>query len=186
MTFDPDAGLREQLLSGDSAAISQWSQTAGTRLKALARRVLGDAIEAEDVTQEVLLRAWKALPDWKPSAAKLDTWMHRVMVNLCIDRLRARRPQVDADGLELRDDAATPEEAFAQKDRANTVATALNSLPERQRIALSLCYYQDLPQTEAASAMDLTLDAYESLLRRARNALKTKMETERGRYDLRS
>lgn len=144
-----------------------------TRLCALGWRMLGDASEAEDVAQEVFLRVWKQAPRWREGEAQLSTWMHRVAINLCTDRLRRRRerPQEDA-GLEEMDGAPSAATGVLQRQRARAVEAALAALPERQRVAIVLCHYQELTNIEAAEALEVSVEALESLLARGRRALK--------------
>src|SRR5277367_5474693 len=88
---DPDQPLVLGVARGDPAAARALLARKLPRLLALARRMLADPIEAEDVAQEVMLRVWRQAPRWRPGAARFDTWMHRVALNLCYDRLRRRR-----------------------------------------------------------------------------------------------
>ena len=75
---------------GDQRAIRALIGRKAARVLALAGRMLGDATEAEDVAQETFLRIWRIAPDWRPGEARFDTWLHRVALNLCYDRLRRR------------------------------------------------------------------------------------------------
>ena len=77
---------------GDPAAIRSLVDLKLPRVLSLARRMLGDAQEAEDVAQETFVKAWKFAPRWRPGQARFDTWLHRVALNLCYDRLRRRVP----------------------------------------------------------------------------------------------
>ncbi|PZO50081.1 MAG: RNA polymerase sigma-70 factor, partial [Alphaproteobacteria bacterium] len=95
--IDPDAELVRNAGAGDAQAASALVRRHLPRMVALGRRMLNDAAEAEDVAQEVFLRVWREAPRWKPGAAKFETWMHRVALNLCYDRLRRRREKSDPD-----------------------------------------------------------------------------------------
>ena len=138
----------------------------------LARRMLNDAMEAEDVTQELFLRAWKQAPSWQPGAARFDTWLHRVAVNLCYDRLRRRRETAMAEPPEQVDLGPAPDRGLQARDTGRRVETALAALPERQREAVVLCHYQELSNIEAAALMGVSIEALESLLSRARRGLR--------------
>lgn len=139
---------------------------------ALARRMLGDAGEAEDVAQEVFVRAWKQAPRWAPGAGKFDTWMHRVALNLCYDRLRRRREHPMAEPPERPDPSASAEQGLADQDLSRRVEAAVAALPERQREAVVLCHYQELTNIEAAELMGVSVEALESLLSRGRRGLR--------------
>ena len=140
----------------------------------LATRMLNDAAEAEDVVQETFLRAWKALPKWEPRA-KFSTWLHRVALNLCYDRLRKRRELTMEHLPERTDPALTPAEQVDQAQRVRAVEQAISGLPERQAAALTLCALQGHSQIEAAEIMDTSVEALESLLARARRTLRTSL-----------
>ncbi len=145
------------------------------RLHAAASRLLNDRSEAEDVCQEVFLQAWKQAEKWRPGQARFGTWLHQVMLNACRDRLRRQRPQSELDPDTLTDRAHGPEQAFGEIEREQALQKALADLPERQREAVVLCHYGDLPQAEVAASLGLSVEALESLLARARRQLRLRL-----------
>lgn len=170
---DPDQELVARVARGDPAAIQALVSVKLPRMMALADRLLGDPVEAEDVAQETLLRAWKQAPRWTPGKAKFDTWLHRVAMNLCYDRLRKRR-EIATDAVpEQVDDGAAPDRGLMARDVGLRVDAALQALPERQRAAVVLCHYQELGNIEAAGLMGVSVEALESLLSRGRRALRS-------------
>ena len=172
VSTDPDEQLLERIGRGDAAAVSVLVSRKLPKLLSLARRMLGDANEAEDVAQETLLRTWKQAAVWVPGKARIDTWMHRVALNLCYDRLRRRRNSVSTDDVEIADGAISAPARIEARQTAAQVQAAINGLPERQREAIVLTYYQELPNQEAAGVMGVSVEALESLLARARRTLR--------------
>jgi RNA polymerase sigma factor (sigma-70 family) len=171
--IDPDAELVRNIGAGDGRAAEALVRRHLPRMVALARRMLGDASEAEDVAQVVFLRVWREAPRWKPGAAKIETWMHRVALNLCYDRLRRRRESADPDvGINVADNAPMPSEVWLARQRTARVDAALAELPERQRAAIVLVHYQELTNIAAAEMLEVSVEALESLLARGRRALK--------------
>jgi RNA polymerase sigma-70 factor (ECF subfamily) len=174
-TTDPDEDLVMRVGRGDQAAVQALVARKLPRMLALARRMLNDAGEAEDVAQEVFLRVWRQAPTWKPGVARFDTWMHRVALNLCYDRLRRRREDVVAEVPERPDPDAAPDRNLEVAQLGVLVAAALSRLPERQREAIVLCHYQELSNIEAARLMEVSVEALESLLSRGRRALRSSL-----------
>lgn len=160
------------MAAGDPAAARALVARKLPRLLSLAGRMLGDATAAEDVAQEAFLRIWKQAPRWRPGAARFDTWLHRVALNLCYDRLRRRREVSYAEPPEQTDDGPGPERGLEAADTGRQVAAALRKLPDRQREAIVLCHYQELGNIEAASLMGISVEALESLLGRGRRTLR--------------
>ncbi|MBC7769030.1 MAG: RNA polymerase sigma factor [Phycisphaerales bacterium] len=182
---DPDADLVRRVGAGDSGAAETLVRKHLTRIHALAQRMLGDRAEAEDVAQEVFFRAWREAPKWVPGRAKFETWMHRVALNLCYDRLRRRRETTDPDaGIAMPDPAPGADEMWHAQQRSQRVQSALAALPERQRAAIALCHFEEMSQADAAASLNLSVDALESLLARGRRTLRASLadmkETGRG------
>jgi RNA polymerase sigma factor (sigma-70 family) len=169
---DPDEDLVRRVGQGDPAAIQSMVARKLPRMLALARRMLGDPVEAEDVAQEALLRAWRQAPRWAPGKARFDTWLHRVALNLCYDRLRRRREIATDAPPDRPDEGAAPDRGLLAADVGRRVDAALARLPDRQREAIVLCHYQELTNIEAAALMEVSVEALESLLSRGRRALR--------------
>jgi RNA polymerase sigma-70 factor (ECF subfamily) len=169
---DPDEDLVRRVGQGDPAAIQAMVARKLPRMLALAQRMLGDAAEAEDVAQEAMLRAWKQAPRWQPGKAKFDTWLHRVGLNLCYDRLRRRRETPTAAPPDRPDEGPAPDHGLLSAELGLRVDAALRRLPERQRESIVLCHYQELSNIEAADLMKISVEALESLLSRGRRALR--------------
>jgi RNA polymerase sigma-70 factor (ECF subfamily) len=176
---DPDEELVRRVGAGDKRAASELVRRHLPRMVGLARRMLGDPAEAEDVAQEVFLRVWKHAAAWKPGQAKFETWMHRVGMNLCLDRLRRSGRHGGEVSPETPDTRASATKALDDRQRRDRVRDALQKLPERQRAALVLCYYQERTNIEAAEILGVSVDALESLLSRARRTLKSALSAER-------
>ncbi|MDH0748656.1 RNA polymerase sigma factor [Pseudomonas sp. GD03842] len=175
---DPDLELLARIGNNEPEAVKEMVSRKLPRLLALAGRLLGDAEEARDVAQESFLRLWKAAGQWRAGQARFDTWLHRVTLNLCYDRLRRRKEQpLDDDSRlsELVDTAPALDDQWQAEAQHQQMAAALAALPERQREAIVLQYYQQLSNTEAAAAMDITVEALESLLSRARRNLRKQL-----------
>ena len=169
---DPDEDLVRRVGQGDPAAIQAMVARKLPRMLALAQRMLGDAVEAEDVAQDAMLRAWKQAPRWQPGKAKFDTWLHRVALNLCYDRLRKRREVPTEAPPDRPDPGPAPDRGLLVAELGHRVNHALAKLPERQREAIVLCHYQELGNIEAASLMSVSVEALESLLSRGRRTLR--------------
>lgn len=172
---DPDGELVRRVGEGDEAAIAQLVRMKLPRMLALGQRLLGNPAEAEDVAQELFLRVWRHAAKWQPGKARFDTWMHRVALNLCNDRLRQRRPLQLAESWDAPDPAPGVEAAIEEADRAAAVDQALGRLPSRQREAIVLTYYQALSNLEAAAVMEIGTEALESLLARGRRTLQAQL-----------
>ena len=176
VVVDPDGELVVRIAAGDHTAARALLGRHLPRILNLSRRMLGNQAEAEDVAQEVFLRVWTHAARWKPGAAKFETWLHRVAINLCYDHLRKKRPtHLDAIA-EPVDPAPGPAASLFQSQVSAAVEAALDELPERQREAIVLCHHQGLTNIDAAKIMGVSVEALESLLARGRRALKERLK----------
>ena len=173
---DPDGELVRAIARGDQRAARALIDRHLPKMVALGRRLLGNQSDAEDVAQDVFLKVWVNAASWKPGGAKFETWMHRVAINLCYDRLRKRKPVALEDVAEPVDEAPAPGAALAEADIGAAVDAALSRLPERQRAAIVLCHYQSLTNIEAAKTLEISVEALESLLARGRRALRQSLK----------
>lgn len=176
MAFDALQDLGDDALmvlysNGDMAAARLLADRHAPRLLAQANRLLRDRAEAEDVAQEAMLRLWKIAPDWRQGEAKVSTWLYRVAANLCTDRLRRRRGTGLDSIAEPADDKPTAEAAMQSDERSRALRAALDQLPERQRIAVTLRHIDELSNPDIAAAMDLSVEAVESLTARGKRNL---------------
>lgn len=170
--LDPDTRLVERVGRGEPAATRMLVAAKLPRILGFATRMLRDTAEAEDVAQEAFVRVWKQARGWQPGRARFDTWLHTVVLNLCRDRLRRRR-EITIDTLpEAIDSAPDAEATLLEAERGHAVAAAIAALPERQREAILMVHYQDLSCMQAALALDVSVDALESLLARGRRTLR--------------
>jgi RNA polymerase sigma factor (sigma-70 family) len=169
MSADPDEELVRRVGAGDPAAVQTLVARKLPRILALAVRMLGDATEAEDVAQETFVRIWRHASSWRRGNARFDSWIHRVTLNLCYDRLRRRREWVTDDLPEVTDPAPLPD--AQPREDTQRVEHALQAIAPRQREAIILVYYQGMSNIEAATTLEISVDALESLLSRGRRAL---------------
>lgn len=173
---DPDADLLARIGMGEEAAFRTLMAHKLPRVHGLALRLLRDSALADDVAQEVFLRVWRQARAWRPGAARFDTWLHRVALNLCLDRLRRRREVAVAEPPDQVDPAPGADFMLARDAEARRVERAVAALPARQREALVMQVYQGLSNIEAAAALGISVEALESLLARARRALRQLLE----------
>ena len=149
------------------------------RMLAVARRMMGNQADAEEVAQEVFLRVWTHADRWEPGRAQFTTWLHRVATNLCLDRLR-RHTTDDIDSIpEPVSDEPGADVVLEQQQLSERVEIALQALPARQRAAVTLTHFQGMSNIEAAETLEISVEAVESLLGRARRALRESLATER-------
>lgn len=176
-TAEADTALIASVVNADQRAYAALVQRYLPRVSAVTRRMLIDDGMAEDAAQEAMLRLWTHAASFDPSKASLSTWLTRVTVNICLDRLRKRQEEQWPEN----HDVAMPadqESSLLQDQLAKKLEAAMSKLPERQRLALILCHYEEMSMADAASAMDATIEAVESLLGRARRGLKQQLASE--------
>lgn len=167
----PDDALLVLFANGDRAAAQALTLRLTPRALGFAARMLGDRAEAEDVTQEAMLRLWKIAPEWRQGEAQVATWLYRVVRNLCTDRLRKKRGVGLDEIAEPLDDSPSAVEVMLNEGRAVALKQALAALPERQREAVVLRHIDGLSNPEIAEILEITTEAVESLTARGKRSL---------------
>jgi RNA polymerase sigma-70 factor (ECF subfamily) len=185
-----EAQLLTRLRRGDNDAFEQLVRQYGARLFAAARRLLNNEQDAQDAVQEAFLSAFKAL-DQFTGMAKLSTWLHRIVINAALMKLRSRRrrPEASIEELLPRFDAQgewetpvshwnTPTEELLQQQQTHAlVRHSIDRLPETYRTVLLLRDIEELDTEEAANILGITANAVKIRLHRARQALMTLLRT---------
>jgi len=166
-----DEALLQHYAAGDRAAARILLERLAPRVLRLAYRLLQDRAEAEDVTQEAMLRLWQIAPKWEPGGAQPSTWLHRVAVNLATDRLRRRRGVALDSIAEPDDPAPAVVEDLITADRQRALDDALAMLPDRQRVAVVLRHLEGLTNPDIAATMGIGVEAVESLTARGKRRL---------------
>lgn len=168
-----DEGLLHAVAGGDHRAFAALMERHGSFAMTLAVRMTGTQQDAEEVAQEAFLRVWTAAERWDSSGgARFTTWLYRVVMNLCLDR-RRRAPMLAMDDVaEPMDPGPNGLDRYTTGQARELVVKALETLPDRQRAAVSLCYFGEVSCQEAADTLEISLSALESLLVRGRRTLR--------------
>jgi RNA polymerase sigma-70 factor (ECF subfamily) len=186
---DPDIRLMLRVRDDDSQAFAELVELYHHRLVTVMHHLVGNNEEAEDLAQEVFLRVYRGRKKYHPKA-KFSTWLFTIANNLALNvlRTRQRRPTIPlnvrdsgplgprpAEQLVLdRDDQ--PQDRIQKQELTTIVQQALDTLNERQRIAVVLNKFEDMNYAEIAEVMGLTTKAVKSLLSRARDNLRVALQ----------
>lgn len=170
-----DAALVELVLNGDQDLFAVLVERYKDAVQNLAYRMLGNATEAEDVTQEAFVRAYTQLATYKP-VHKFSTWLLSIASHLAIDQLRRRRflalPLEDVPFLEwIVDGGVSPEQSALQGEQQDEIQHYLQRLPSKYRAVIVLRYWYDFSYEEIASMLNLTSTLVKARLHRARELL---------------
>lgn len=172
---------------GDQAAFATLVERYQGKIYNLAYRLLGNADDASEMTQEVFCRAYVKLGEFRGEAS-FSTWLYRIAHNICYDELRrrGRRPLVSLEAetegrtrLELAAPNPGPAELYTRKEVAERLQELIATLPPDQRAALVLRDIQGLSYEEMAQVLQCSLGTVKSRLNRARRALRDKLNAER-------
>lgn len=172
---DPsDDDLLASIAGGDRRAFAVLMRRHLSTMIMLAQRIVFDPEQAREIAQEAFLRVWRHASAWDPAGpATFSTWLRRVTVNLAISQRRRRRDQVTIDAIaELPDPSDSAFDTVAMAHQKRMVQSALERVPERQRAAIALFYFDDISQAESAKVMGMSPKAFDSLLVRARRNIK--------------
>jgi len=181
---DPGAACMLAWKGGDEAAFDELVERYSGQVYALLTRFLGRREGREDLVQEVFLRVIKAAERYEPSA-RFSTWLYRIVFNLCVneterssrrDTLSLESDDSDDPGLEPADERESePTEQLERVDAVLAVRKAIQSLPDKQRMALILAKYHDVPYVEIGRILETSEKAVKSLIHRARETLRERL-----------
>ena len=175
-----DVALMLRVKTGDLAAFEALVDRHQAAVIGTVAKMLDDPAEAEDIAQQVFVRIWQAAVRYEPSA-KFSTWMFTIARNLVFNEMRRRKRRSES-SLEERDEAfhqglhdpsaTAPDVVSQQVELEAAVSQAIHELPEKQRLAVVLRRYENMPYEEIGAVIGLSLPAVKSLLFRARAQLK--------------
>jgi RNA polymerase sigma-70 factor (ECF subfamily) len=183
-----DALLVGRLQHGDEAAFEELVRHHGGRLLSVARRFLGGSEDAQDAVQEAFIRAFKAIHTFE-ERAQLHTWLHRILVNTALMKLRERRrkpeesidellPTFATDGHQTVESREWSDALLERKETASLVHEAIARLPEPYRVVLVLRDLEERDTAETARILGTTTTVVKVRLHRARQALRTLLDRE--------
>jgi RNA polymerase sigma-70 factor (ECF subfamily) len=168
-----DATLVARARQGDEAAFEQLVRRHQRYVLSVAYRVLGDYAEAEDMTQEAFVRAWRGLSGFR-GQAQFKTWLYRIVHNLCLNRLPGlQRELLQAEPLEevLPSSAPSVPSRFEAQERMAFLHAELDRLPEKYRLVLTLRYLQHLSYDEISTILGVPIGTVKTHIHRARRML---------------
>lgn len=161
---------------GDAQAFNALVRRHLPRAYAIAKRVLMNQPDAEEAAQDAFNKIWIRACDWQPGRAKFTTWMHRIVVNAALDIARKRHggavSDPDAVLATIADASPSVETVLSDAERDQQLHRALSELTAEQRAAITLCYFEQHTNPEAAKLMGINIKALEGLLVRARKKLR--------------
>lgn len=171
---EPDESLMARIQKGDHRAFAALVRRHSDKFYGLAYRMTGHVEEAEDIVQEAFLKLWNKPKAWSAKkGAKFTTWFYQVVTNTALDALRKKKSHSGSDVLEhIEDSKDSAEERVIKTEKEDLIEAAIHTLPERQKAALTLCFYEGVSNAEAAEILDVSVKALESLLSRAKAALR--------------
>lgn len=183
VSLQSDEDLVTKVLQGEEDAFSQLYDRYRQRIHSTVYRIVQDAAETQDATQEIFIKLYRSLSDWNPKRAKFSTWLYRLAANHAIDCWRARRRRheganseaVESDrNLErpLSGAILTPFGALEQKESVEHIRRCVQDLPELQKKVFLLRYFQDLKLEEIAEMEDCSLGTVKTSLFRATHSVR--------------
>ena len=170
----PDADLLAASARRDQRAFALLIERHFALVYRVVWRQMNGHADAEDVAQEAFLRLWRD-PGQVREAGALKGWLLRVASNLVMDRFRKAPAEMLGDDDVFVDGRDNAEEALERREAAAVIDAAIAQLPERQRLALTLVHFEHLSQAAAAAILEVSIEALESLLARARRTLKERL-----------
>ncbi|MBP2241618.1 RNA polymerase sigma-70 factor (ECF subfamily) [Cytobacillus eiseniae] len=175
----------KQVLKGDQDAYAEVVEIYGDKVFHICYRMLGNRHEAEDIAQEAFLRAYVNIHSFNINL-KFSSWLYRIATNLCIDRIRKKKPDyyLDAevagtDGLtmysQIAADTTLPEDDLESLELQESIQREISKLPEKYRTVIVLKYIEELSLNEISEILDLPLGTVKTRIHRGREALRKQL-----------
>lgn len=175
----------KQVKKGDQNAFGEIVEIYKNKVYQICYRMLGNRHESEDAAQEAFIRAYININTFNPDL-KFSTWLYRIATNLCIDRIRKKKPDyyLDAevsgtDGLtlysQIPSDTEPPEVEVESLELQETIQKEILKLPEKYRAAIVLKYIEELSLNEISEILDLPLGTVKTRIHRGREALRKQL-----------
>jgi RNA polymerase sigma-70 factor, ECF subfamily len=186
--IESDAMLVARLQAGEPDAYETLVRVHGGRLLSVARRFLPNNEDAQDAVQEAFIKAFRAIGTFE-ERAQLHTWLHRIVVNTALMKIRSRKrrpeesiddllPTFQADGHQTTESREWSDAIFERKETAAIVRQAIAQLPDHYRLVLTLRDIEERDTIETATALGTTTTVVKVRLHRARQALRTLLDRE--------
>ena len=171
-----DHELLALIQEGSQNAFAALARRHTVQFYRLAYRYVQHKESAEDIVLEAFLKLWEDPGKWHPERnSKFTTWFYRIVVNLCLDWQKKKRPLELDEAVPVVDQREPLDAMLMRTQEQKILEKEIAALPERQRTALNLCFDEGLTNQEAAEVMGLNLKALQSLLMRAKTTLKQRM-----------
>ncbi len=173
--FD-DESLIHRIQEGNHKAFATLVNRHAKRFYSIAYRIVFNKQDAEDIVQEAFLKLWNKPELWnKSKQVKFTAWFYKVLTNLSLDHNKKKKPLPLSEDIQLVDKNPGQETLLNEKQEQVLLERFIKELPERQQLALDLCFYEGLSNKEAAKIMGVKVKALQSLLMRAKTTLKEKV-----------
>lgn len=176
--LDIDMPLIRRMANGESQALEMLMDRHMKKIHGTAYRMLGDQMQAEDVTQMVFLNIWNLAPKWAQGQARVLSYLYKVCTHRCLDILRKKKESLPGELPDQIDQQPSALNLIENRETAERVQSAIAQLPDNQRAAINLFYYEHQSLKMAAETLEISPSAFESLLRRARKSLKSHLTTD--------
>ena len=179
-----DVELMGKVGAGDIRAFEELVERHQRAVIGTVAKMLGNASDAEDIAQQVFVRIWKSAVRYE-AQAKFTTWLFTITRNLVFNevRRRQRKPTVSVDEREETTHrtvedllAVSPDDEMLQTELEEAIDRAIQGLPDKQRMAVVLRRYEEMPYEEIAAVLEMSIPAVKSLLFRARAHLKEALQ----------
>jgi RNA polymerase sigma-70 factor (ECF subfamily) len=168
-----DESLISQIQEGSHEAFAKLVDRHSNRFYRIAYRLVSSKDDAEDIVQDAFLKLWNRPNLWDPGkGAKFTTWFYRVVINLCFDHRKKKKLINFSEGIEFADEKPGPDVLYDVHQKQALLERLIHELPERQKLAVNLCFYEGLSNNDAAQIIGVKVKALQSLVMRGKATLK--------------